>query len=182
MTERTPNAEQGLVGDFDLEMVSPPCVPGAAHWSAQARLEADISEVLPYLNARFPKAQYDPDAQVLILKKDGKKCAFRPRLISVAPVEDREEAYRLLTDIAGLVNRTWRDREDIRPSWEKRTTPSVMELYRRLPRTNCKQCGYATCMAFAADLREGKTTLSGCPQLAEEPHAENRKALEKLLA
>ncbi|MFW6182107.1 MAG: (Fe-S)-binding protein [Spirochaetota bacterium] len=182
MTERTPGSEQGLVGGFDLEMVSPPCVPGAAHWSAQARLDADISKVLPYLNARFPEALYDPDAQVLILKKDGKKYAFRPRLISVAPVEDREEAHRLLTGIAGLVNRTWRDRESIQPSWEKKTLPSVMELYRLLPRTNCRQCGYATCMAFAADLREGKTTLSCCPQLAEESHAENRGTLEKLLA
>lgn len=181
MTERTPDAGEKLISGFDLEMVSPPCVPGAAHWSAQARLDADISEILPYLNARFPEARYDPDAQVLVLKKDGKNYAFRPRLISAAPVEDREEAHRLLTDIAGLINRTWRDREDIRPSWERRTLPSVMELYRRLPRTNCRQCGYATCMAFAADLREGKTTLSCCPQLAEEPHAENRKALEKLL-
>jgi CO dehydrogenase/acetyl-CoA synthase gamma subunit (corrinoid Fe-S protein) len=60
--------------------------------------------------------------------------------------------------------------------------PTVMELYRLLPRTNCKKCGYPTCMAFAADLREGKTELSCCPELNLKHFAQNREALEALLS
>jgi ArsR family metal-binding transcriptional regulator len=174
------NGEQ-LIWGYELEMISPPCVPGAEHWSAQARLETDINEVLPYLNSRFPGAQYDVKARVLIMKMDGKKCAFRPGLISAAPVADREEADKILNGLCGLVNETWKDRGSIEPSYEQKSSPSVMDLYRRLPRTNCKKCGYATCMAFAADLREGKTDLSCCPELTLDQYRENREALQALL-
>jgi ArsR family metal-binding transcriptional regulator len=182
MNGRISGKDESLVGGFDLEMISPPCVPGSVHWSAQANLDTDISGILPYLNARFPDAQYDHEAQVLVMKREGKKCAFRPRLISVAPVDDREEANRLLTGLTGLVNETWRNRDAIKPSYEQKTIPTVMELYRQLPRTNCKKCGYATCMAFAADLREGKTDLSCCPELARELYAGNRKNLQACLS
>jgi ArsR family metal-binding transcriptional regulator len=163
MNGRNQGAGESLIEGFDLKMVSPACVPGAAHWSAEARLDRDISDVLPYVNARFPGAQYDHGARVLVLKREGKKYAFRSRQISVAPVEDREEANRLLTEMFRLVNITWKIRADIEPSYEREILPTVMELYMQLPRTNCKQCGYATCMAFAADLREGKTDISCCP-------------------
>jgi ArsR family metal-binding transcriptional regulator len=173
---------EALAGDFELEMISPACLPGAAHWSAQGRLEDDISEVLPYLNSRFSRAKYDHKSKVLIMKWEGKKCAFRPNLISVAPVEDREEAHELLTRLADLVNETWRQRESLEPDYEQKPLPSVMEIYTLLPRTNCKECGYATCMAFAADLREGKTELSCCPELSLDRNAKKRQKLEELLS
>jgi CO dehydrogenase/acetyl-CoA synthase gamma subunit (corrinoid Fe-S protein) len=56
-----------------------------------------------------------------------------------------------------------------------------MQLYRLLPRSNCGRCGCITCLAFAAELREGKKELSGCPVLAEEASAQNRSGLLALL-
>jgi ArsR family metal-binding transcriptional regulator len=182
MNRQPSGLHESLIRRFDLEMVSPPCVPGSEHWSGEARLDTDITEVLPYLNTCFPEASYDRAAQVLLMKWEGKKCAFRPRLISVAPVRDREEASRRLDELAGLVNETWRNRNSIEPSYTQKTMPTVMELYRLLPRTNCKKCGYVTCMAFSADLREGKIELSCCPELSLEGHARNREALEALLS
>ena len=40
-----------LVEDYDLEIFTPPCDPGAERYAARARLTVDISAVLPYLNA-----------------------------------------------------------------------------------------------------------------------------------
>jgi len=182
MKDQPTGLHEKLIRGFELEMISPPCVPGSEQWSGQARLDTDITEVLPYLNAYFPETSYDRDAQVVLMKRDGKKCAFRPHLISVAPVDDREEASRLLNKLAGLVNETWRNRSTIEPSYEQKAIPTVMELYRLLPRTNCKKCGYATCMAFAAGLREGKTELSCCPELNLKQFAQNREALEAILS
>ncbi|MFX1494287.1 MAG: (Fe-S)-binding protein, partial [Promethearchaeota archaeon] len=39
-----------------------------------------------------------------------------------------------------------------------------MELYKYLPKTNCKLCG-KTCMAFALDLLQGKVKADDCPPL-----------------
>ena len=40
-----------------------------------------------------------------------------------------------------------------------------LEIYKLLPKSNCKQCGVATCLAFAADVIKGQKRLIECPQL-----------------
>ncbi|MBC2727726.1 DUF3786 domain-containing protein [Desulfosporosinus sp.] len=40
-----------------------------------------------------------------------------------------------------------------------------IEIYKILPKTNCKQCGVVTCLAFAADLIKGQKRLNQCPHL-----------------
>jgi len=49
-----------------------------------------------------------------------------------------------------------------------------------LPRTNCKECGVPTCMAFAAKLSEGKAALDECPALSEDDYAEQLQALRDM--
>ena len=46
---------------------------------------------------------------------------------------------------------------------------SVVTLYRDvLPKTNCGDCGFPTCLAFAGMVVSDKHPLSGCPHLSEE--------------
>jgi len=40
-----------------------------------------------------------------------------------------------------------------------------IEIYKLLPKSNCKQCGLATCLAFAADVSKGQKRLNQCPHL-----------------
>lgn len=49
---------------------------------------------------------------------------------------------------------------------------SGIEIYKKLPRTNCKECGVPTCMAFAMKLATGQAELSQCPYVSEETKAE----------
>jgi len=42
--------------------------------------------------------------------------------------------------------------------------------------TNCKACGYATCMAYAAALREGEIRLEDCPPLGGEENFREKHA------
>jgi acetyl-CoA decarbonylase/synthase complex subunit gamma len=37
-----------------------------------------------------------------------------------------------------------------------------------LPKTNCKECGVPTCLAFAMNLAAGKVELSACPYVSDE--------------
>lgn len=43
---------------------------------------------------------------------------------------------------------------------------SYLDLYKHLPQTNCKKCGMAACLAFAAAAMRGQKLLSACPDLA----------------
>ncbi len=45
-----------LIENYDVEVFTPPCEPGAARYSAVARLMVDISEVFPHLNATLSGA------------------------------------------------------------------------------------------------------------------------------
>lgn len=46
---------------------------------------------------------------------------------------------------------------------------SVVDLYRDvLPKTNCGDCGFPTCIAFAGMVVSAKHPLDGCPHLAPE--------------
>jgi ArsR family metal-binding transcriptional regulator len=157
-----------LISSYDLELVEPPCSPGAATWSAKAHLQDDITEVLPYLNAELKGASYNHDSTVLIWEAKGKKYAFRPHEIAAAPVEVAEEGRKVISDLVDIVNEIWERRQEIRPDFEQRKLPTLMDIYRLLPKSNCKECGYPTCMGYAADLRTGKTRLSQCPNLSGE--------------
>ena len=46
--------------------------------------------------------------------------------------------------------------------------PSGLEIYKLLPRTNCKKCAYPTCLAFAMALASKKVELAACPDVSEE--------------
>jgi ArsR family metal-binding transcriptional regulator len=170
-----------LVRDYELELLSPPCRPGAESWSARAALHADISEALPFLNAQLKGADYEDGTKVLIWKDRGRSFAFRAQEIKAGPVRDREGARRLIDEAVGLVNETWKRRAGIAPSFANKTLPNLMILYRLLPRTNCCRCGCSTCMAFAAALREGDAQLQHCPVLEEPRHAQNRARLAEML-
>ena len=43
-----------------------------------------------------------------------------------------------------------------------------IEIFKMLPKTNCKDCGFPTCLAFAMALASGKAELTACPYVSEE--------------
>jgi len=59
---------------------------------------------------------------------------------------------------------------------------SPIDAYTLLPRTNCKKCGEANCMAFAAKLVNREVSLEGCPPILEKEHIKEYKKLEEMLA
>ena len=43
-----------------------------------------------------------------------------------------------------------------------------IQIFKLLPKTNCKECGYPTCLAFAMNLASGKAELDSCPYVSDE--------------
>ncbi|MCL5986106.1 MAG: acetyl-CoA decarbonylase/synthase complex subunit gamma [Actinobacteria bacterium] len=42
-----------------------------------------------------------------------------------------------------------------------------LEIFKKLPKTNCKDCGFPTCLAFAMKLAAGEISLDACPYVTE---------------
>ena len=53
---------------------------------------------------------------------------------------------------------------------------SGIEIYKKLPKKNCGECGVPTCLAFAMGLAAGKAELSACPYVSEEVKTELAEA------
>jgi len=49
---------------------------------------------------------------------------------------------------------------------------SGIQIYKMLPQTNCKECGFPTCLAFAMKLAAKQVELSACPYVSEESKAQ----------
>jgi acetyl-CoA decarbonylase/synthase complex subunit gamma len=43
-----------------------------------------------------------------------------------------------------------------------------VEIFKLLPKTNCKKCGHPTCLAFAMKLAQRQASLDACPDVSEE--------------
>lgn len=53
---------------------------------------------------------------------------------------------------------------------------SGIQIYKMLPQTNCKECGFPTCLAFAMKLAAKQVELSLCPTVSEEAKAQLSEA------
>ena len=45
---------------------------------------------------------------------------------------------------------------------------SGLDIFKLLPKSNCKKCNMPTCLAFAMQLAQKKAKLEDCPHVSEE--------------
>ena len=51
-----------------------------------------------------------------------------------------------------------------------------MQIYKLLPKKNCKECGFPTCLAFAMKLAQGNVEAEKCPYMSDEAKAQLAEA------
>ena len=171
------NAEK-LITECEFELIEDHHSFGSGRYSGRVLLPADISPCFPYLNAVLTESRYDHENRILIGMSNGRRYAFRPHEIQLGGVPEPERAQEVVDEVVELVNRVWQERDGITPSTKERDLPTVFEIFQLLPRTNCRECGFVTCLACAAEIRGGKR--DACPCLARPEYAANREKLTRL--
>jgi ArsR family metal-binding transcriptional regulator len=157
-----------LLVSWSREVFRPKCNPGFQSLHCMARLDQDVSAVLPYLNAELGGDQYVEDPPAVTFQVHGKLITVYGREIAVNALSGEEEADKILAWLRGEINRVWRARQDIEPSYVSRSRPQVFPLLQLLPQSNCGACGQPTCMVFAVRLTEGALGPQDCPELSSE--------------
>jgi ArsR family metal-binding transcriptional regulator len=144
------------------------CNPQFESLHCIANLNQDVSEALPYLNAVLGGFEYLKDPPAVIFRSHGRLITVQGREIAINALKDEAEADKILEWLKREINQAWEKRAEIVPSFESAPRPQVFEILKRLPRTNCRQCGEATCMVFAARAAEGIKSAADCPPLPPE--------------
>jgi ArsR family metal-binding transcriptional regulator len=154
-----------------------PCMADETRIRLIAHLAGDLTAVLPYVNSTMPQGCFNAGPCTFTFMDGQRMITLYPRRIAIGKADDLVDGWRTLEKIRVLVNKTWARRATIVPSYVRRSKPPALEIYKRLPRTNCKACGEQTCMAFAVSLWQGQASPSQCRPVFSEEHAALRAAL-----
>jgi len=163
-----------LLKDYRLEIFNNACMPGAMSVQCIARLAQDVSDALPYLNTVLGGFEYVVHPPSVTFKVHGKLITVHGRKIAVNALKDEDEARKIVEWLKREINDSWENRDRIPHSTKGAPRPKIIEILKRLPKTNCRDCGEPTCMVFATRLAEGVRGTDDCPAIDQE----NRRQLE----
>ena len=158
-------------------MVLAPCVADETKIRLITHIAGDLTEVFPYMNAKMQTASYNQNGLTFTFMDNYRMISLYPHRITVAKADEIVDAWRVLEMIRVRANKTWAQRDEIEPSYEMRKKPPVLEILKRLPMTNCKQCGELTCMAFACQVHAGMASVSVCKPVFQGDYGHMREAL-----
>lgn len=145
------------------------CKPGYQPYYAVARLHDDIGAVIPYLNSAFEGIGFIKDPPAMMLQyKDARQIAVNAREILISDIRDRQEVEDILSWLKDEINRIWENRDTITPRYETPRKPTVLEVLKKLPKTNCGKCGQPTCTVFAVKVISGSGNLADCPEIERD--------------
>ncbi len=158
-----------------------PCMADEKKIRLIAYFDRDITKILPYLNAILKGASYNKGASTLTFAKERRLINLYNIKTTIAKADDIIDAWYILDEIKALINKTYENRSDIKPNYDEKVKVTALQIYGWLPKTNCRACGEATCLAFACRLLLGEQKLSKCvPLSTEQKFSENKKIMQEM--
>jgi ArsR family metal-binding transcriptional regulator len=133
-----------------------------------ATFDGDVSPVLPYLNASLGGYAFDTKTSTLTIKNGGRLVTIRPQSVAINGLKDQEAVKRVLDWVKREINTTYEQRDTLQPSYTSRPLINMMQILKYLPKTNCRECSEATCLAFASKVRDGEKGPEDCPPLTPD--------------
>jgi ArsR family metal-binding transcriptional regulator len=159
-----------------------PCLAEPGKIIVIGKPNRDLDEVIPYLATLPGVIAYNPETRTLTFRRQPGFMTLYPDKVYITQVKDTHEGLELLQALVEAINATWEHRAELVAVMVARRAPRWLDIWSLLPQSNCKQCGEATCMAFAAALLQEKRLLSEClPLQSDAAFFDRRATLEALL-
>jgi ArsR family metal-binding transcriptional regulator len=159
-----------------------PCLAEPGKIIVIGKPSQSLAEVIPYLATLPGIIAYNPEALTLTFRRQPGFMTLYPDKVYITQIRDSEEGLQLFCALVDAVNATWEQRAELVAATAARRAPRWLDIWALLPQSNCKQCGEATCMAFAASLLQRKRELQDClPLQSDNAFTDRRATLEGLL-
>jgi ArsR family metal-binding transcriptional regulator len=159
-----------------------PCLAEPGKIIVIGKPDISLEAVIPYLATLPGIIAYNPDTLTLTFRRQPGFLTLYPDKVYITQLKDADEGLIVLEALKDAINATWEKRADLVALTAARRAPRWLDILTLLPQTNCKQCGEATCMAFAAALLQQKRVIMDCLPLASDPEfGERRATLEVML-
>ena len=159
-----------------------PCLAEPGKIVVRGRPSRPLDEVIPYLATLPNIISFNPVTLTLTFRRRPGFLTLYPDKVYITQVKDLDEGLMLLGALVEAINTTWEHRNELVAVTTAQHAQRPMDVWTLLPRTNCGQCGDATCMAFAFNLLLQKRDLTECLALqTDEAYADRRAALMALI-
>ena len=159
-----------------------PCLADPGKMIVIGKPSGPLDEVLPYLATLPGVLAWNPDTRTLTFRRPRGFLTVCPDKVYITQINDTAEGLELLASLTDAVNEVWEKRSELIAMTTRKRAPRHLDIWELLPRTNCKQCGEATCMAFAVGLLQKTHDLDECLLLMADPTLADRRAtLESML-
>ena len=168
----------------DVETIMP-CNAHPERIKVIAKTSADLAELMPYLvtmlRQKVKGVLYNKEAGTVTFKIDRHIFTVHGRKIAITYLADLEQANEFFSWCQEIVNETNDSKTEIEPTLESNKPLTPLDIYKYLPKTNCRRCGEATCLAFATKVSRQDASIQKCGVLKEDGSKEKREKLLVIL-
>jgi ArsR family metal-binding transcriptional regulator len=141
-----------------------------------------LNEVLPYLATLPGVIAFNPFQYTLTFRRQPGFLTLEREQVYITQVKDIHEGLELLAALTDSINLVWQKRNELVAVTENKRSPRPLDIWTLLPQTNCRECGEATCIAFAVGLLQDRRSVYECHPLQRDVNfSERRATLEAML-
>ena len=159
-----------------------PCLAEPGKIIVIGRPARTLEDVIPYLATLPSVIAFNPDQCSLTFRRTHGFLTIQREEVYITQVKDVQEGLELLSALTDSINAVWEKRNELIAVTRIKRTPRPLDIWTLLPQTNCRECGEATCMAFAVGLLQQKRQTNECPPLqSDESFTDRRVTLEAML-
>lgn len=143
--------------------------------------ERSLAPVIPLMAKLIRGGSYRFDRPVLAFEEEHRLLAISPSRFVICRANDLLDSWVMLRSFVDLAVSAWDFRSAIEPERERRQGIGTMEIFKRLPSSDCGRCGKQNCMEFATGLFTGKFKIDQCQPLLEERWSAHRESVRWLM-
>jgi ArsR family metal-binding transcriptional regulator len=181
--ENPAQAKKDLSGTAPLQITEVrqllPCIADVSKFRIIARLEPQLCGALKLLEPLFPRARYSERIGALIIQKGNVLITlYSNGNVTMTMISSEAEARSVLEGLKETINKAISS--GVTPVPREKVKVDHAEVYKYLPKTDCRICGEQSCYAFAIRLVGGETTLEKCTPLLESKFTTSLETLRAL--
>lgn len=163
-----------LLGNSSVEDINTsPCIADSSRIKYMAKINRNLADVIPTLYLSTLNSQMTRDPLILSFTTQQHNFLLGEKGdLAVTYVKDMEQVDYINHKMIELINKgikyrlTNRANLDALVERKKKLTP--MTLHDIFPKTDCKECGEASCFNYAAKITTGEARYDACPYVEQE--------------
>lgn len=167
-----------IMGEFRIISIKP-SFTDPSRLVVECVSQKSLDPLIPIMARLIRGGAFDPEGPVLAFEEEHRLLSFLDNKIVICRADDLLDAWILIRTAVELVVQAWGLKDSLLPERKARLGVGAIEIFKRLPATDCRLCGRQGCMEFSLALLTGRSSMEQCLPLNEK--SDHRDSVEWLM-